>query len=336
MISKIYLVCNSDFYYKNRIFDLSSIYNRDNAWHPMYLLKQRFKAHGVELLTYDYWQKEDKDYALLFSDYSKLTDYHDNSVNKYLIITESEIICPANRELQNHQEFHKIFTWHDDFVDNKKYFKLNFSQQIITDPDFDPDQKTGFCTLIAANKQNSHPLELYSQRIAAINWFTENHPAEFDFYGFGWDKYQTTNRYLNFLLRKSGLAKALAPKYKSYRGTVGSKRETMARYKFAICYENAQGIPGYITEKIMDCFFAACVPVYWGPDNICDHIPAACFIDKREFATYEELYDFLSNMADAVYCRYIDNIRNFLNSEKIHQFSSEYFADTLVRQILAG
>ena len=48
---------------------------------------------------------------------------------------------------------------------------------------------------------------------------------------------------------------------------------------FAICYENARDIPGYITEKIFDCFFAGCVPIYWGgAPNVTDHIPANTFI----------------------------------------------------------
>ena len=35
----------------------------------------------------------------------------------------------------------------------------------------------------------------------------------------------------------------------------------------------AREIPGYITEKIFDCFLARSVPVYWGPGNIADHVP---------------------------------------------------------------
>ncbi|KAB7887432.1 hypothetical protein GBG19_10625 [Poseidonibacter ostreae] len=68
-----------------------------------------------------------------------------------------------------------------------------------------------------------------------------------------------------------------------------------------MCYENARDIPGYITEKIFDSFFAGCVPVYLGADNITEHIPKECFIDKREFDTYEKLYKYLKNMSDEEY-----------------------------------
>ncbi|WP_226896450.1 glycosyltransferase family 10 domain-containing protein [Poseidonibacter ostreae] len=60
-------------------------------------------------------------------------------------------------------------------------------------------------------------------------------------------------------------------------------------------------MPGYITEKIFDSFFAGCVPVYLGADNITEHIPKECFIDKREFDTYEKLYKYLKNMSDEEY-----------------------------------
>jgi hypothetical protein len=63
----------------------------------------------------------------------------------------------------------------------------------------------------------------------------------------------------------------------------------LEKYKFSICYENARDTPGYITEKIFDCFFAGCVPIYWGANNITDHIPKECFIDKRDFEDYKVL-----------------------------------------------
>ena len=122
----------------------------------------------------------------------------------------------------------------------------------------------------------------------------------------------------------------LKPNFPSYRGKVDSKKETLKKYRFAICYENARDIPGYITEKIFDCFFSACVPVYWGANNIQEYIPKECFIDKRDFATYEELYVFMKNMSDKEYLNYLKNIENFLNSSKSYQFSSEFFVNQII------
>lgn len=34
--------------------------------------------------------------------------------------------------------------------------------------------------------------------------------------------------------------------------------------KHYFCFENVRDLPGYITEKIFDCFFAEYIPIYWG------------------------------------------------------------------------
>ena len=76
----------------------------------------------------------------------------------------------------------------------------------------------------------------------------------------------------------------LFPRYPSYAGEISSKRAILEQYKFSICYENMSDMPGYITEKIFDCFFAGCVPIYLGASNMTDYIPGGTFIDKRKFS----------------------------------------------------
>ena len=99
-------------------------------------------------------------------------------------------------------------------------------------------------------------------------------------------------------------------------------------------YENARDIPGYITEKIFDCFFAGCVPVYLGAPNVADYIPSGTFIDKRNFKTYEELYSYIKNMPETEYAGYLDAIKNFVRSDKIYPFSAECSAETLFMEII--
>jgi hypothetical protein len=122
--------------------------------------------------------------------------------------------------------------------------------------------------------------------------------------------------------------------FSSYRGKVTSKLETMQKYRFSICYENVRDLPGYITEKIWDSFFAGCVPVYWGSSNITNYIPEDCFIDRRKFANHEELYKFMVSMTEAEYTAYQARIATFLSSEKARPFSAEAFAETIVNTIV--
>ena len=257
----------------------------------------------------------------------------------YLIAAETKIISPESYNPENHGYFKKIFTWDDSLVDNKKYIKINYSFT-LPGPEklnFRLEEKTKLCTLIAANKFTRHPMELYSERIKAIRWFEKNHPEDFDLYGIGWDRYYFHGSFLRINLlrlnRLKFLAKLLKPNYSSYKGTVLAKREVYKKYKFAICYENARGVSGYITEKIFDCFFGGCVPVYLGDENIARHIPENTFIDKRKFKTYDELYRHIKNMPDAEYKSYLDNLKSALASGELYPFSAECFANTICSRI---
>ena len=310
----------------------------DDLLYPTVYLFQYLSKMGHRVATIDMDDIKNFD-AIVFMDFPTFQNkYFSRLVNEnfkglYLIILESEVIRPDNWDIRNHRYFKKIFTWHDKFVDNKMYIKMNFTQKIPQDLNFDLKEKNKLCTTIVGNKYKKHPLELYSERKKAIEWFEKNHPDDFDLYGFGWDKHNFTG-FWRRLNRFEPLCRALKPNYKTYKGPVKSKREVMRKYKFAICYENAKDIPGYITEKIFNCFFSGCVPIYWGAPNITDYIPPETFIDKRNFRTYEELYKFIKNMSDVEYIRYLEAIRHFVLSDKIYPFSAECFAETLTREIV--
>lgn len=325
-------------YNNNRMFkDVSSPIGDDLSYPFVYLYKFA-KTKNVRVSTIDTEPLKSYD-AIVFMDFPTLKNKYFNKLisnkfdNLYLLILESKIIRPDNWNLKNHKYFKKIFTWDDNLVDNKKYFKINYSSKIPTDLNFSMSTKTKLCTMIIGHKLVSHPLELYTERIKAIRWFEQNHPEDFDLYGIDWDKYLFKGVLLR-LNRFELLRKLLKPKYPSYRGAVNSKREVLQKYKFAICYENAKDVSGYISEKIVDCFFAGCVPIYWGAPNITDHIPANTFIDRRKFKTYDELYSYLKNMSDKEYINYLDDIKTFIKSDRIYPFSAEYFAHTLIQVIL--
>jgi hypothetical protein len=94
-------------------------------------------------------------------------------------------------------------------------------------------------------------------------------------------------------------------------------------------------LPGYITEKIFDCFFAGCIPVYWGASNIGTYIPEKCFIDRRKFASHEKLHSFMVSMTEPEFSSYQDRIAAFLTSDRAKPFSAEIFAETIVKAIIS-
>lgn len=315
----------------------------DDLMYPFFYLGNYLRKNGHKINTIDV-DDIDKFETVVFLDFPTFKNKYfrrlikNNFQNLCLVIIESPIIKPDNFNLENHKYFRKIFTWSDNLVDNKKYFKINYSHKIPIDLNFDSNKKERLCALIAGNKFKSHPKELYTERIKAIRWFEKNHPEDFDLYGIGWDRYYFHGNFLGINLlrlnRLKFLAKLLGPYYPSYKGEIQSKKETYKNYKFAVCYENVRDFPGYITEKIIDCFLGGCIPIYLGAPNVTQHIPADTFIDKRNFKTYDELYKYLKSMTDKEYMNYLDAIKNFLKSDKIYPFSVEYFAKTLSEEII--
>lgn len=321
----------------------------DNLNYPFVLLSQRLKTMGHRLAIIDINSIEEFD-AVVFVEFPGINNKYfkrfikSDFKNLYLILLESPIIKPDNYIMENHKHFKKVFTWSDELIDNpsinlkqaKKYFKLSLSHKIPKILNFDIHKREKLCAIISSNKSMGHPKELYTERIKAIRWFEQNHPEDFDLFGMGWDRYNFGGKVFGIniarLNRLKFLTKLLAPRYPSYKGSIRSKNKTYQKYKFSICYENTQS-PGYITEKIFDCFFAGCVPIYWGAQNITDHIPQNTFIDKKKFKTYDELYVYIKNMPEIEYKNYLYAIKKFLEGKDSYPFGAECFAETLIKEI---
>ncbi len=313
----------------------------DELNYHFFHLFETAKSMGIEISTIDTQPLESYD-IIFFFDYPTLNNQYfkklieSKSDNLILFLFENEIVMSDNYDKENYNYFKKVYSWNDDLVDNKKIFKYYYPNKIPKKVNFDLNKKEKLCTLISGNKFNLHPLELYSARVEAIKWFEKNHPEDFDLYGINWDrKPYITDANIWGTEEEDDLRNALPDEtpYISYKGPVDSKKEAFKNYKFSICYENAKDIPGYITEKIFDSFFAGCVPIYWGAPNVTDYIPPETFIDKRKFDSYSDLYSYIKNMSDETYQDYLDSIETFITDKKIYPFSAEYFSDLVINEI---
>ena len=197
--------------------------------------------------------------------------------------------------------FKRVYTWDDDLVDNKKFFKFYYPELKPMRENLPSFEDRKLVTQISSNKKSKHPKELYKEREAVIQFFEDK--EGFDFYGYAWEK----------------------KGYKNYRGSVPHKLEALKNYRFNVCYENIYDVKGYITEKIFDSFAAGCVPIYWGASNVTDYIPKNCFIDRRDFKDFAGVYEYIRTMDKATYENYLINIQNFLKSDKAKLFSQEMF-----------
>ena len=220
--------------------------------------------------------------------------------------------------------FHTVFTWDLDLLrKNPTYSRINvpvgvehqnYSENPFRNILFSDKR---FLVAVSMNRWSYMPQSTYSIRKRAYRYFERAYPELFDLYGIGW------NAPCIFYEKWFGY-----PRFSSWRGVVDNtcvaKVQKIATYKFALCFENNASEPGYISEKITDCFCARCVPVYYGCKEAGDLIPRDAWVDLREFRNFAELGDYLTNMDEARYNRYILAIDRFMQSDQRDFFSNNH------------
>lgn len=258
----------------------------------------------MDYLRYTLKQKWKSDYLYL---YSKLK----STKKAVLIMQEPQTVFPKTYDVKYHQLFNRILTWDSSLIDNRRYFGFHYPQ---VKPDINYScayEEKKYMTMICGNKSSFDKNELYSERKKLIRYF-EKKNVEFDLYGIGWLK---ENR-------------------KSYCGIVDDKLSTLSKYKFSICFENMKSTNGYITEKIFDCFFAGCIPIYYGAEDILEYVPNGTFIDYRKFNSLDMMNDYLCNMGKAEYQEIQNNIKDYLNSDLYKGiFSIDAYVSCMVNAI---
>ena len=160
------------------------------------------------------------------------------------------------------------------------------------------------------------PADLYELRLDALSHFS-GRPG-FSLYGVGWDRPVWGRRGLRV--------------GSSYRGPIRDKQRVLNRYSFSLCFENTS-FPGYITEKIIDCFFAGTIPVYLGAPDVEHYIPAGSFIDARDHRDLTELEDRLRSIGPNEAMAFLETARSFVASDRFKPFTDEAFVDTFIEMI---
>ena len=308
--------------------------NRDGFFCDLWMLRNRLLEAGLDLSTSDINPPDDSDFLLL-----ETTNQEANFGVKvtYLLLMESDIIRSEEFNPDRHANFTKVFTWSDRLVeyDPHKYIKRNYSFCFPSVLNFSDEPRDKLCTMIAGNKISYEPTELYSSRLDAIKWFEKNRPEDFDLYGIAWNRLYIKSRYkiLRIPNRLDFLSRILYSRRPSFRGPIRTKKEILSKYRFSICYENCASL-GYISEKIFDCFFAGCVPIYLGAPNVSSYIPNKAFIDRRNFKSNSDLYNYISEMSQTEYAAYQTAILDFLQSQAAQQFNAKYTAEIFKRQLI--
>ncbi|MCX6738902.1 MAG: hypothetical protein NT098_02485 [Candidatus Parcubacteria bacterium] len=138
-----------------------------------------------------------------------------------LILWECKAVNPQNYNPEIWEKFKYIFTWDDDLVDNKKFFKFYHPFSNKTSPqNIPPFSQKKLLVNMSGSKTSHEPNELYSARLKTIEYFTNKYPNDFDLYGGPWNVPRNRiQRTFPWLVKK----------YKSNRGESMDKIETLSK-----------------------------------------------------------------------------------------------------------
>jgi hypothetical protein len=283
-----------------------------NLLRPFEQLYNFCKSKGINLYTLDQIQAHELDFVIFMD--RPVREPHTGKAKKILMIYEPDLIAPDNWDLNYHNQFHKILTWNDEYLRNPKYIKHNFSsiwsERLECKISKDEFESRKLLCMMQSGKASNHPKSLYKTRVDAVLWFQSHASNFFDLYGPHWNTQILS----------------------CAKGQVDNKLATYRNYRFTLTIENCMNT-GYISEKIQDAFMAGIIPIYLGAPNITNHIPKNCFIHLEKFNSWEQLFHHLNNMDYDLYCEYLDNINNFIESDQSYQFSSTHLIKLLYNLI---
>ena len=315
----------------NSIFNTNDVNNLNDAWKH---LKKKLFNLGYNIKTADQNGLSNCAWVLFIDGdslgkksetkrelYQECLD-HDLKDKVALFLWEGKSVKPYNYTKQLHNKFSTIFTWNDDLVDNKKFFKFYLPIPKHTQAaTIIPFNQKKLLTNISFNKYSTYKNELYSARRKSISYFNDNYQADFDLYGLRWNQSATRlQRIFPFLVKK----------YSTFRGHAKNKIDILSQYKFNICYENISDAKGWVTEKIFDSLRAGTVPIYWGAPNIGQYVDIDAFIDRRKFKDDAELAKYLIQIKEDEYKNYIFAGKRYISSEKYAKFLPNSFCEQII------
>ena len=280
--------------------DSDPVLSRDGALMPFSRLRFAMVEKHIEVHTADYLiNNSSLNFDLEYNSFGIVNNYKRLLENgrvklKNFVIMEPPVVAPKlYKSLPELTKFFERVYVHNTIgdgyalkgVDLSKLRTLFWPQphKQVLDPYWSCDQRQNRIVVINSNHiPRSLSGELYSKRIDAMVSMAKT--GLVDLYGHGWHKWWSHRSmwppyWLNYRTLMS-----------IYRGSCESKYEILSQYRFSLCFENME-MDGYVTEKIFDCLYAGCIPLYLGAKNINKLIPPDAYIDCRKFASWDQLIE---------------------------------------------
>jgi hypothetical protein len=187
---------------------------------------------------------------------------------------------------------------------------------------FDRPREVSLRRSLAGLRYRPIARDRFRARLRAFEAFSSR--DDFDLFGDGWDRHHPA---VDYDVHSAAL--------RAYRGQSPDSDilALLAKYRFALVYEDAR-FNGYVSDRLFDCFFARCIPIYSGAPDIAQYVPPSAFIDVRQFPSFPELERFLMRITEDDARRYIDAAHSFLISSAFESWCADHFARDVVDALL--
>ncbi|MBL8330486.1 MAG: hypothetical protein JNJ71_16740 [Rubrivivax sp.] len=304
---------------------------------PWAALQAAFAARGVALHTPDVHGAAPLAFELHLN-----AQRGAGRVPSYCFIYEDPLVRPLNGDPAVLSRYRKVFTWH---LQHQR--ELPNAVALDYPNALQPRATPGWAgrdlpvVMLASNKalMRADPRSLHERRVATIRAFERLAPQDFTLYGQGWHIPAVQPGALGRGLKRlnewaSRLQPARQP-FPSWRGRAARKTDILDRARFAICYENSRGSPGYLTEKLFDALASGCVPVYIGAEGWQQRMPPAVCIDGDRFADPADLVASLQQVSPEEFESRQAAGRAFLQAPATQRFSQAHWCRVLVETVMS-
>ena len=240
-----------------------------------------------------------------------------------LVLLEPAIVNPTMYYTNLlRRRFNTVFTW-DLRLQNKHKEYVPIRVPTGADPTAyrrNPFADISFSSkklIVAVSRNRWHymPQSTFGLRRVVYRYLQKQVPGDFDLFGLDWGT--PCSRWERILGRD----------YRAcWRGEIpggwDAKVRKIANYRFSICFENSVWNPGYISEKIFDCFCARTIPVYLGSKGNERLLPDGTYVNYRTFNSPRKLLEYLKGVGEAEYNGYVKQIDAFMASDETRRFTT--------------
>ena len=130
-------------------------------------------------------------------------------------------------------------------------------------------------------KSRDYSRDILKEKIYFAN-FIASHDSEFGLRGEMFEKLSKYKR-----VEACGSLFNNMPDGKCVKRSDNSKQEIQNKSKFTLCFESTKH-EGFITEKILDAFYADTIPIYYGSSDVTDIINPKAFINCSDYPSLDD------------------------------------------------